>query len=119
MSGHQGGAGGPEVVIAAYRPKPGGEARLRDLVARHGEVLRREGLVTARPFVLVRAPSDGTLIEVFEWATADASGRAHHLPAVSELWGAMAEVADFPAPATIPEMGARFPHFLPVDGAKE
>ncbi len=59
----------PDIVIAAYRPKPGKDAALRELLHDHVPFLRREGLVTDRIPILGRA-KDGTYVEVFEWAEA-------------------------------------------------
>lgn len=104
-----------EIVFAAYRPRAGGAERLLEIVGRHVPTLRRLGLATERPVVLVRA-KDGTLVEVFEWADGEAAGKAHHAPEVQALWGAMEEVAEFPPLNSLPETGGRFPHFEPVDG---
>lgn len=104
----------PEIVIAAYRPKEGREAELRDLLREHLPTLRRLRLVTGRPSILCLAP-DGCHLEIFEWTSGDAAQQAHHLPEVARLWEAMAEVADFPALASVAGADARFPHFRPVD----
>lgn len=53
------GAGGPEVVFALDKPKPGQDDALRRLIAGHLPVLRRLELTTDRP-ALLRA-KDGTL----------------------------------------------------------
>ena len=50
-----------------------------------------------------------------EWRPGGAQ-KAHEHPAVQELWGAMAAVADFPALGELPEAGRRFPHFSARDG---
>jgi len=103
------------MVIAAYRPKPGKDAALLEIVRDHVATLRRAGLATDRPAVLMRA-SDATLLEVFEWAREDASSEAHTTPEVARIWEAMMEIAEFPAPAGVAGMDGRFPHFEPVDG---
>ena len=54
------------VVIVAYRPKPGKEAELLELVRGRVPTLGKEGLVTDRVPVIMRA-KDGTIIEVSEW----------------------------------------------------
>lgn len=103
-----------EVVIAVYRPRPGGEARLRELIAEHVPALRRLGLITDRPVLLLRG--EDAYLEIFEWVSAEAARKAHDAPEVARVWNAMAEVADFPSLADLPEAGGRFPHFAPVEG---
>ena len=105
-----------EVVFAAYRPKPGREPAVLEILKRHVPTLRRLGLATERPVVLIRSPGDGTLIEVFEWATSEASREAHTRPEVEAIWHALGEEAEFPALAEVAGAGLRFPHFEPVDG---
>ena len=102
-----------EIVFAAYRPKPGKGEALLALVRRHQPALRAAGLVTDRPVVVVRA-EDGTLIEVFEWTSAEAARRAHDLPEVRAIWGPMEEVAEFATLASLAEAQHPFPHFTPV-----
>jgi quinol monooxygenase YgiN len=53
-------------VIVAYRPKPGKEQEILDLVRTRIPTLRKEGLVTDREPIMMRA-KDGTIIEVSEW----------------------------------------------------
>lgn len=103
----------PEIVIALYRPHPGKEAELRALIARHVPTLRRLELVTDRPPVLCRA-ADGTYMEIFEWATAEAADQAHHHPEVAKLWEPMGRIADFATLESLEEVSRPFPHFEPV-----
>ena len=105
-----------EIVLAAYRPRPGREPAVLDLLRQHVPTLRRLGLATDRPVLLLRAPRDGTLIEVFEWASGDAARRAHEHPDVDALWTALAAEAEFPPLAAVEDFAARFPHLAPVDG---
>lgn len=100
----------PELVIALYRPHPGQERALDALVERHVPALREAELITGRDVLRGRS-ADGTVVEVFEWVSADAAARAHELPAVASVWEAMAQVADFVTLAELPEAGRRFPHF--------
>ena len=73
-------------VVVAYRPKTGKEDALLAAVRKHVEVLRAESLVTDRPAYAMRA-ADGTILEVFEWRSAEAIAQAHVNPAVHALWG--------------------------------
>ena len=103
-----------QIVTAVYRPHPGKEDTLAALIEKHYPLLRAEGLATERAPVVMRSQTDGTFIEVFEWINGGAAGVAHENPAVSALWEAMAEVADFLTLADLPEAATRFPHFRPV-----
>jgi hypothetical protein len=105
----------PEVVTAIYRPRPGKEQALRAVLRRHVPTLRAEGLATPRPVVLLRSRKDGTYLEVFEWATADAAGEAHANPRVGEVWKAIGEAAEALTLADLAEATERFPHFEPVN----
>lgn len=104
---------GPVLVIVRYRPKEGREADLMELVRRHGPLLKENGLVTQRPFAHGRA-KDGSVLEVFEWLSEDASRSAHENDAIAQLWTAMAECAHFLAVGELDEMGAPFAHFEPI-----
>jgi len=103
-----------EVVMAMYRPKAGGDAALRAIIARHVPTLRRVHLATDRPVLLLRA-ADGTYVEIFEWRPG-AAQQAHEHPEVEALWGEMAQVADFVRLADLAEAARPFPHFAPVEG---
>ena len=72
------------VVIAAFKPKPGQQAALHAVVARHWRVLQAESLVTERPRSVMQS-ADGTVIEVFERRSAEAIAQAHNNPAVLAL----------------------------------
>ena len=63
-------------VIVAYRPKPGREKELVDLVRSRVPTLRQEGLVTDRAPIIMRA-SDGSIVEVSEWKSEEAIAAAH------------------------------------------
>ena len=55
----------PVIVIVAYRPKPGRDSDTLELVRNRVPTLRKEGLVTDRTPIIMRA-RDGTIIEVSE-----------------------------------------------------
>ena len=52
-----------DMVIVGYRPKPGCDAALLDLVRTHVAELRALGLATDRPTLAMKA-QDGTIVEV-------------------------------------------------------
>lgn len=101
-------------VIVAYRPHPGREAELLQLVREHLPVLRREGLATERAPLVMRA-GDGAIVEVFEWASREAVERAHASAAVQALWGRFAKVCAYAPLADLREAGELFAHFEPVE----
>jgi hypothetical protein len=100
-------------VIVAYKPKPGQEQKLRAVVAKHLRVLASEGLVTDRSAYVMRS-KEGTLVEVFEWLSAEAIEEAHTSPAVLELWGEFAAVCEYVPLATLAESQQMFAEFEPV-----
>jgi hypothetical protein len=101
------------VVIAVYRPRPGGEAELLNLVRGHLALLREEGLVTERERVVMRA-ADGSILEVFEWASPEAIDRAHGNPRVAALWERFGAVCEYGSLGSLPEAGQPFPGFTPL-----
>jgi hypothetical protein len=102
------------IVIAAYRPKPGQHRVLEQLMRTHYTRLRAEGLVTDRSPTLMRA-SDGTVVEVFEWQSADAIAAAHSNRAVLAMWGEYDAVSDYVSLAELPEGQSLFAEFEPME----
>jgi hypothetical protein len=104
-----------ETVIAAYRPKPGKAQALRQLVREHQQALCDARLVASKPTILLRARSDGTLLEIFEWASARAADEAHQNPSLRAMWARLATVADFVPLSAVHEAGRAFSHFEALD----
>ena len=100
-------------VIVAYAPKPGKTEQLMTAVRKHLQVLRTENLVTDRPAYVMRA-ADGTIVEVFEWQSAEAIARAHNKPAVQALWGEFGAACDFKPLAGLSECQQMFAEFEPI-----
>ena len=100
--------------IVAYRPKPGKEKELLELVRGRVPTLRKEGLATDRAPVIMRA-KDGTIIEVSEWKSADAIDAAHRNPKVLAMWSKFFEVCDCVPLKTLAEAGEMFACFEPLD----
>jgi hypothetical protein len=101
------------LVIACYRPKPGQDAALRAAVHDHVPTLRKLGFATARPSTLLRA-ADGTLLELFEWTSAEAVERAHTDPGVQAIWGRFFAICDCVKLSDLAESAEMFPHFEPL-----
>ncbi len=104
-----------EVVIALYRPKAGKQAELDVLVQKHFPVLKEYGLTTERAPFIGRA-EDGTVLEIFEWASREKALQAHDHPAVAQIWEAMAMVCDFGKLEQLSEAKNLFPHFAQAFG---
>jgi hypothetical protein len=58
---------------------------------------------------------DGTILEVFEWQSAEAIAQAHALPAVQALWGEFAATCDYRPLSSVAECQQLFAEFDPVD----
>ncbi len=101
------------IVIAAYRPRPGQEEALEALARDHHSRLRALGLATERLPVLMRT-RDGTIIEVFEWVSAEAITAAHDNLTVQQMWREYAEVCDYVPLAQVPESIELFAEFEPL-----
>lgn len=101
------------VVIVAYRPKPGQDAQLLDLVKAHYPTLRGEGLVTDRPALALRA-MDGTLVELFEWASEEAIAGAHTNPVVTAMWARFNAACEYVTLGSLAEAQDLFAEFEPV-----
>jgi hypothetical protein len=102
------------LVIACYRPKPGQQEALRKLMETHVSTLHSVELVTARQPITMEA-ADGTVIEVFEWASADAIKTAHGHPVVLRMWEEFAKVCDYIPVAQVPEASQLFSDFTPIE----
>ena len=73
------------IVIAAFKPKPGKEQELLQVMADRLPLLRQLGLATDRQNITMRA-ANGTVLDVSEWTDEAAIARAHETPEVLELW---------------------------------
>jgi CDGSH-type Zn-finger protein len=111
------------MVVAAYRPKPGRDRELLDLVRSHAPLLRAEGLVGPEPALCGRA-ADGTLVEVFVWTSKEAIAQAHENAAVGALWERFAAVSDWVKFKDLAEAADLFAEFefaplaAPADAAR-
>jgi len=101
------------ITIACYKPRPGCEEALLELVRGHAAPLRALGLVTERAPIIMRT-ADGTLVEVFEWVSKEAIAGAHSQPAVQDLWKRFEAVCWYETPTNIAEFQNMFSHFEPV-----
>ena len=102
------------IVIACYRAKAGQQEALRGLIRDHVATLRGIGLATDRAPITMEA-SDGTILEVFEWVSADAIKAAHTHPTVLKMWEAFGAVCDYVPVAELPEASQLFSDFTPIE----
>ena len=102
------------IVIACYRPKPGKAEDLRALMKEHLSVLRSENLVTDRESVTMEA-KDGTILEVFEWKSAEAVEAAHTNPTVAKMWERYADACEYVPLRWVAESADLFAMFDPFD----
>ena len=102
------------IVIAAYRPKEGRNAELRELMRTHVLRLRQEGLVTDRASIVMEA-ADGTIVEVFEWKSKEAIEAAHSNAEVAKMWSEYSEVCEYVPIANVTEATQLFSEFTPLE----
>ena len=100
-------------VIVAYRPKPGKEQELLELVRNRVPTLRKEGLVTDRVPTIMRS-RDGTIVEVSEWKSQEAIDAAHRNPNVLAMWDKFFAICECVPLNTLPEAADMFAGFTPV-----
>jgi len=103
------------VTIACYRPLD--DASVDDVLAVLRDrlpLLRSEGLSTERPSFVMRS-TDGTVVEVSEWVSAEAVESAHHNPRVLELWARFEKVCTYESVGSLPEASEMFASFETID----
>jgi quinol monooxygenase YgiN len=101
------------VVIVAYRPKPGKEKELLELVRDRVPTLRKENLVTDRVPTIMHARDD-TIIEVSEWKSPEAIEAAHKNPHVLAMWDKFFALCDCVPLNTLAEAKEMFAGFEPI-----
>lgn len=101
-------------VIVGYKPKPGKEAALKELMKTHVPRLLAQGLVRDKASYVMEA-ADGTIVEVFEWLSDEAIQKAHSNPEVQKMWGEYAAVCDYVPIGSLAEAGNIFSAFSSLD----
>ena len=109
----QGGSSMGSISVACYKPRPGFEQALLELVRNHLPPLRAQGLVTERAPIVMRT-ADGTIVEIFEWVSQEAIAGAHKNPAVLDLWKRFEVLCSYETPSNIAEFHNMFAHFEPL-----
>jgi hypothetical protein len=72
-----------------------------------------QGLVTDRPSIVMQA-EDGTVIEVFEWASKQAINDAHSNSEVQQMWAEYAEVCEYVPASSVAEIKQLSSEFAPL-----
>ena len=81
----------PETVMVTYRPSPGNDAKLEQVINDHWATATKLGLVdTATPHVLVR--NGKTYVEIFTWKDGDIPDNAP--PEITKIWGEMMKLIE-------------------------
>ncbi|MEH7073284.1 antibiotic biosynthesis monooxygenase [Neobacillus drentensis] len=101
------------VFMALYRPKPGKEEELKELLKIHIPTLREQELITSRELLTLQA-EDGTIIEIAEWKSTEAIEKAHQSDAVMAVWDKIGSLAELTSLSTLAEAGHPFPNFKPL-----
>jgi hypothetical protein len=101
------------ISVACYKPRPGCEDVLLELVRNHLPPLRAEGLVTERESIVMRT-ADGTIVEVFEWVSREAIAGAHMNPVVLDLWKRFEAACWYETPSNLAEFKNMFAYFEPL-----
>jgi len=100
------------ISVTCYKPRPGCEKALIELVRNHLPPLRAQGLVTRAPIVMRAA--DGTIVEIFEWVSQEAIAGAHNNPVVLDLWKRFEAACWYETPSNLAEFQNMFAHFEPI-----
>jgi quinol monooxygenase YgiN len=101
------------IAVVAYRPKPGKEEELLDLVRARVPTLRKEGLVADRVPIIMRS-RDGTIVEVSEWKSREAIDAAHKNPNVLAMWNKFFALCECVPLKTLAEANDMFAGFEPI-----
>ena len=102
------------IVIACYKPKPGKEAVLRELMKTHLDILKSQNLVTDRASIIMQA-GNGTVLEVFEWRSQEAIDSAHSNPVIGKMWADYEAACDYIPVGEVPEANELFATFAPLE----
>ena len=104
-----------QITIAAFKPKPGQEHALLEILADRLPILSQLGMVTDRKETLMRS-REGIIIQVSEWTSVDAIGKAHETPEVLALWKSFDACCDYVKLDTLAETHEDFATFKAIDG---
>ncbi len=101
------------MVIAAYRPRPGSEARLLELAKEHYPILRQQNLVTDRRPVR-HAQTTARSSRFSNGNLKRPLIRRTPIPKLLKMWERYSEVCEFVPLITVKECSEMFAMFEPV-----
>jgi len=103
-----------QFVIVSFKPKPGKETELLEVVRNHVPTLQNLGLATSRPPYIMKS-KNGTMVEVFEWESQEAINKAHSHPVVLEMWKKFEAACEYESLINLEESKHPFSGFEPVN----
>lgn len=101
------------IVMVGYKPLPGKEIELRQLMKNHVARLRKEGLVSDREPILMVSKS-GVVIEIFGWKNKAAIEAAHQNATVQKIWSEYEQVCEYVPVGHLEEAANLFSEFSPL-----
>lgn len=100
------------VFMALYRPKPGKENELRDILKVHIPSFAKRA-ITERELLTLQA-EDGTIIEIAEWKSSEAIDKAHQSDKVMSVWNQIGALAELTNLSSLAEAQYPFPNFKAI-----
>jgi len=101
------------IVLVCFRPLPGKESALTELLKEHVPILRSQGLATTRD-PLFLSSNDGVIVEIFEWVSEAAIEAAHQNPQVRAMWERFNATCEFVSLSGLSESQGLFATFSPL-----
>jgi len=102
-----------KVVFAIYKAFETKEKELLDLVKIHYAILLKQGIITYRPRIVLKA-KNGEIIEIFEWNSQEALDKAHPNTEIAKLWKKFSEICTYQQMDTLLESKGIFQDFEPI-----
>ncbi len=102
------------IVVVGYKPFPGRETALLELMKVHWQILDGENLVSNRKPIKMQS-KDGTIIEIFGWKSKEAIESAHSNPVMQKMWNDYAQVCEYVPIGDLDESTNLFSEFTPIE----
>lgn len=85
----------PQLVIAAFRVKPGKSEELKILIEEKRKFLIENDYVTSRPNIICESFADNNIIiEIFEWISQQKIDEVHEDKRIYEYWNKFDELCE-------------------------
>ena len=98
------------IAIIVLKPNKGCYDRLKTFLKKSISTLQQLGIATHREQIVVES-EDGTLIQIFEWASESSQGSAAEHAEVRDLWMEAERLSEFLKPCEVKEFNEKFPSF--------